>query len=140
MRPELFAAVVAEVPFVDVVTTMYDETLPLTITEWDEWGNPAAEPMASYMLSYSPYDQTTARDYPAIFITAGLNDVRVSYHEPAKWIAKLRGRTYQRRAVDHALRDGRRPRRPERPLRPVARGSPHPHLPRHDGLDPCDER
>ncbi|MGZ4765216.1 MAG: S9 family peptidase [Ilumatobacteraceae bacterium] len=90
MRPELFRAVVAEVPFVDVVTTMFDETLPLTITEWDEWGNPAEEPMASYMLSYSPYDQTTARDYPALFITAGLNDVRVSYHEPAKWIAKLR--------------------------------------------------
>jgi oligopeptidase B len=90
MRPELFAAVVAEVPFVDVVTTMYDESLPLTITEWDEWGNPATEPLASYMLSYSPYDQTTARDYPALFITAGLNDVRVSYHEPAKWIAKLR--------------------------------------------------
>lgn len=90
MRPELFAAVVAEVPFVDVVTTMYDEELPLTITEWDEWGNPATEPLASYMLSYSPYDQTTARDYPAILITAGLNDVRVSYHEPAKWIAKLR--------------------------------------------------
>ena len=90
MRPELFAAVVAEVPFVDVVTTMYDETLPLTITEWDEWGNPANEPLASYMLSYSPYDQTTARAYPPVFITAGLNDVRVSYHEPAKWIAKLR--------------------------------------------------
>lgn len=90
LRPELFAAVVAEVPFVDVVTTMYDQTLPLTITEWDEWGNPAEEPFASYMLSYSPYDQTTARDYPALLITAGLNDVRVSYHEPAKWIAKLR--------------------------------------------------
>jgi oligopeptidase B len=90
MRPELFAAVVAEVPFVDVVTTMYDESLPLTITEWEEWGNPAAEPAASYMLSYSPYDQTTSHDYPALFITAGLNDVRVSYHEPAKWIAKIR--------------------------------------------------
>jgi oligopeptidase B len=90
MRPELFSAVIAEVPFVDVVTTMYDQTLPLTITEWDEWGNPATEPLASYMLSYSPYDQTTARDYPSLLITAGLNDVRVSYHEPAKWIAKLR--------------------------------------------------
>jgi oligopeptidase B len=90
MRPELFASVVAEVPFVDVVTTMYDETLPLTITEWDEWGNPATEPLASYMLSYSPYDNTSAHDYPAMLITAGLNDVRVSYHEPAKWIAKLR--------------------------------------------------
>ena len=90
MRPELFAAVVAEVPFVDVVTTMHDETLPLTITEWDEWGDPSAEPAAGYMLSYSPYDNTTARDYPPTLITAGLNDVRVSYHEPAKWIAKLR--------------------------------------------------
>jgi oligopeptidase B len=90
MRPELFAAAVAEVPFVDIVTTMHDETLPLTITEWDEWGNPASEPLASYMLSYSPYDQTKAADYPAMFITAGINDVRVSYHEPAKWIAKLR--------------------------------------------------
>jgi len=90
MRAELFAAVVAEVPFVDVVTTMCDTSLPLTITEWDEWGNPASEPWASYMSSYSPYDQTTARDYPAMFITAGLNDVRVSYHEPAKWTAKLR--------------------------------------------------
>ncbi len=90
MRPELFAAVVAEVPFVDVVTTMHDETLPLTILEWDEWGNPASEPLAGYMLSYSPYDQTMAGDYPPLYITAGLNDVRVSYHEPAKWIAKLR--------------------------------------------------
>ena len=90
MRPELFAAVVAEVPFVDVVTTMHDESLPLTITEWDEWGNPTSEPAASYMLSYSPYDNTSARDYPPTLITAGLNDVRVSYHEPAKWIAKLR--------------------------------------------------
>jgi oligopeptidase B len=90
MRPELFAAVVAEVPFVDVVTTMHDTSLPLTITEWDEWGNPAAEPFATYMLSYSPYDHTRPRDYPATFITAGLNDVRVIYHEPAKWIAKLR--------------------------------------------------
>jgi oligopeptidase B len=90
MRPDLFRAAVAEVPFVDVVSTMSDPTLPLTVTEWEEWGDPRAEPMAGYMLSYSPYDQTTARDYPALFITAGLNDVRVSYHEPAKWIAKLR--------------------------------------------------
>ena len=98
MRPELFAAVVAEVPFVDVVTTMHDPTLPLTVTEWEEWGDPADEPFASYMLGYSPYDQTTARHYPAMLITAGLNDVRVSYHEPAKWIAKLRAvRTNRRR-------------------------------------------
>ena len=90
MRPDLFRAAVAEVPFVDVVTTMSDPSIPLTITEWEEWGDPRAEPMASYMLGYSPYDQTVATDYPALYISAGLNDPRVSYHEPAKWIAKLR--------------------------------------------------
>ncbi len=90
MRPDLFAAVIAEVPFVDVVTTMCDPSLPLTITEWDEWGDPRSEPFASYMEGYSPYDQTTAIDYPALYVTAGLNDPRVSYHEPAKWVAKLR--------------------------------------------------
>ncbi|HUF98195.1 MAG TPA: S9 family peptidase [Ilumatobacter sp.] len=90
MEPERFASAVAEVPFVDVVTTMSDPSLPLTVTEWDEWGDPRAEPFASYMLSYSPYDHTAVADYPAIFITAGLNDPRVSYHEPAKWTAKLR--------------------------------------------------
>ena len=90
MRPDLFRAAVAEVPFVDVVTTMADPTLPLTITEWEEWGDPREEPMAGYMLSYSPYDHTVPAAYPAVYITAGLNDPRVSYHEPAKWIAKLR--------------------------------------------------
>jgi oligopeptidase B len=90
MRPDLFAAVIAEVPFVDAVTTMSDPSLPLTITEWDEWGDPRTEPAASYMLGYSPYDNTVAADYPALYITAGLNDPRVSYHEPAKWCAKLR--------------------------------------------------
>ena len=90
MRPDLFRAAVAEVPFVDVVSTMSDPTLPLTVTEWEEWGDPREEPMASYILSYSPYDNTVAADYPAILITAGLNDPRVSYHEPAKWIARLR--------------------------------------------------
>jgi oligopeptidase B len=90
MRPDLFRAAVAEVPFVDVVSTMSDPTLPLTVTEWEEWGDPRDEPMASYMLSYSPYDNTVPADYPAILITAGLNDPRVSFHEPAKWIARLR--------------------------------------------------
>jgi len=90
MRPELFASAVAEVPFVDVVTTMADPSLPLTITEWEEWGDPREEPAASYMLSYSPYDNTRAVAYPALYVTAGLNDPRVSYHEPAKWVAKLR--------------------------------------------------
>ncbi len=90
MRPTLFRSAVAEVPFVDVVTTMSDETLPLTANEWDEWGDPRIEPYASYMLSYSPYDNTVAADYPALYVTAGLNDPRVSFHEPAKWVARLR--------------------------------------------------
>jgi oligopeptidase B len=90
MRPDLYAAAIAEVPFVDVVSTMSDVTLPLTVTEWEEWGDPRKEPWASYMQSYSPYDNTFATDYPALYVTAGLNDPRVSYHEPAKWVAKLR--------------------------------------------------
>ena len=90
LRPELWAAAVAEVPFVDVVNTMSDPSLPLTVTEWEEWGDPRSEPFASYMLSYSPYDNTSARDYPALFVTAGLNDPRVAYHEPAKWVARIR--------------------------------------------------
>ena len=90
MRPSLFASAVAEVPFVDVVNTMGDPTLPLTVTEWEEWGNPVSEPWASYMLGYSPYDNVGAGPYPAMLVTAGLNDPRVSYHEPAKWVAKLR--------------------------------------------------
>jgi oligopeptidase B len=89
-RPELFASVVAEVPFVDVVSTMSDPTLPLTVTEWEEWGDPRTEPYATCMLGYSPYDNTVAADYPAVYATAGLNDPRVSVHEPAKWIARLR--------------------------------------------------
>jgi oligopeptidase B len=90
MQPELFSAAVAEVPFVDVVSTMSDPTLPLTVTEWEEWGDPRSEPAASYIASYSPYDNTVAASYPALLVTAGLNDPRVSFHEPAKWVAKLR--------------------------------------------------
>ena len=90
MAPERFAGAIAEVPFVDVVTTMSDPTLPLTVTEWEEWGDPRSEPYASYIASYSPYDNTTSRPYPALYVTAGLNDPRVSYHEPAKWVARLR--------------------------------------------------
>ncbi len=89
--PELFGAAVAEVPFVDVLTTMCDETLPLTPPEWPEWGNPIEDPKAfSYMRSYSPYDNVCAQNYPALFVTAGLTDPRVTYWEPAKWVAKLR--------------------------------------------------
>lgn len=90
MRPDLFASVVAEVPFVDIVSTMSDPSLPLTVTEWEEWGDPRTEPYASYMRSYSPYDNTVAAEYPALYITAGVNDPRVSVHEPAKWMARLR--------------------------------------------------
>jgi oligopeptidase B len=89
-RPDLFASVVAEVPFVDVVNTMSDPTLPLTVTEWEEWGDPRTEPYASCMLHYAPYDNTVPADYPAVYATAGLNDPRVSVHEPAKWVARLR--------------------------------------------------
>jgi oligopeptidase B len=91
MRPDLFRAAVAEVPFVDVVTTMSDESLPLTVTEWEEWGNPRDDAEAyAYMLSYSPYDNVAATDYPALYVTAGINDPRVGYWEPAKWVCKLR--------------------------------------------------
>ncbi|HEY3722674.1 MAG TPA: S9 family peptidase [Acidimicrobiia bacterium] len=91
LRPDLFRAVVAEVPFVDVVTTMADPSIPLTVTEWEEWGNPIEDAAAyEYMKSYSPYDNVIATDYPAIFVSAGLNDPRVAYWEPAKWVAKLR--------------------------------------------------
>jgi oligopeptidase B len=90
MAPTRFAGAIAEVPFVDVVNTMSDPSLPLTITEWEEWGDPREEPFASYILSYSPYDNTTSVGYPALYVTAGLNDPRVSYHEPAKWVARMR--------------------------------------------------
>jgi oligopeptidase B len=90
MAPGLFRAAVAGVPFVDVVTTMLDESIPLTIGEFEEWGNPRNEEYYRYMLSYSPYDNLEEREYPAILVTAGFNDPRVSYWEPAKWTAKLR--------------------------------------------------
>jgi oligopeptidase B len=90
-RPDLFRAVVAEVPFVDVLTTILDERLPLTITEWEEWGDPVRDPeLYMLMKSYSPYDNVEPKDYPALLVTAGLNDPRVQYWEPAKWVAKLR--------------------------------------------------
>lgn len=90
LRPDLFAAMVAEVPFVDVLTTILDESLPLTVIEWDEWGNPNDPVFYDYIKSYSPYDNVTAQAYPRMLVTAGLNDPRVSYWEPAKWVQKLR--------------------------------------------------
>lgn len=90
MRPDLFHAVVAQVPFVDVVTTMLDDSLPLTTGEYEEWGNPNEEEYFNYMLSYSPYDNIEKKDYPNILITGGLNDSQVLFHEPTKYVAKLR--------------------------------------------------
>jgi oligopeptidase B len=90
MRPELWNGVLAQVPFVDVVTTMLDDTIPLTTGEYDEWGNPNEEEYYHYIKSYSPYDQVEAKAYPNTFITTGLHDSQVQYWEPAKWIAKLR--------------------------------------------------
>jgi oligopeptidase B len=90
MAPGDYRAIVAQVPFVDVVTTMLDASIPLTTNEYDEWGNPAKKPAYDYMLSYSPYDQVSAQAYPALFVGTGLWDSQVQYYEPAKWVAKLR--------------------------------------------------
>jgi oligopeptidase B len=85
-----YAGLVAHVPFVDIVTTMLDESIPLTTLEYDEWGNPNERRYYDYMLSYSPYDNVKAQPYPAMLITTGLWDSQVQYFEPAKWVAKLR--------------------------------------------------
>lgn len=90
LAPERFVAIVAEVPFVDVINTMLDETLPLTVIEWEEWGNPAIEEQYRWMAEYSPYDNVTEVEYPAMLVTAGLNDARVAFWEPAKWVARMR--------------------------------------------------
>jgi oligopeptidase B len=92
LRPDLFTGVVAEVPFVDVVTTMQDASIPLTASEWEEWGNPQNEAEYDVMRSYSPYDNVESKAYPDLLVTAGFNDPRVQYWEPAKWVAKLRHR------------------------------------------------
>jgi len=90
MRPELFSVAVASVPFVDVLNTMLDASIPLTVAEYEEWGNPNEPEYYEYMKSYSPYDNVGPRDYPDVLVTASLNDPRVQYWEPAKWVAKLR--------------------------------------------------
>ena len=91
MEPDLWNGVVAAVPFVDVVTTMLDESIPLTTGEWDEWGNPIqSKEYYDYMLSYSPYDNVQETKYPNLLVTTGLHDSQVQYWEPAKWVAKMR--------------------------------------------------
>ncbi len=92
MRPDLWDAIVAQVPFVDVVTTMLDASIPLTTFEWDEWGDPREREYYDYMLSYSPYDNVEAKDYPHMLVTTGLHDSQVQYWEPAKWVARLRAK------------------------------------------------
>jgi oligopeptidase B len=90
MRPDLYGIMVADVPFVDVINTMLDESIPLTTYEYDEWGNPNEKKYYDYMRSYSPYDNVQAQDYPHMLVTTGLHDSQVQYWEPAKWVAKLR--------------------------------------------------
>jgi oligopeptidase B len=90
LAPDTYRGIIALVPFVDVVTTMLDDTIPLTTNEYDEWGNPADKPSYDYMLSYSPYDNVKAQSYPALFVGTGLWDSQVQYFEPAKWVARLR--------------------------------------------------
>ncbi|HMR19865.1 MAG TPA: prolyl oligopeptidase family serine peptidase, partial [Sphingobacterium sp.] len=90
MAPELWNGVVAAVPFVDVVNTMLDESIPLTTNEYDEWGNPNNKEAYEYMKSYSPYENIGAKAYPNLLVTTGLHDSQVQYFEPAKWVAKLR--------------------------------------------------
>ena len=90
MRPDLFKVVIAGVPFVDVMTTMCDPSIPLTTGEWEEWGNPNESKYHEYMLTYSPLDNIRRQQYPHILMIAGLHDPRVAFWEPAKWAAKLR--------------------------------------------------
>lgn len=90
MRPELFKGAVAQVPFVDVITTMLDPNIPLTTGEYDEWGDPNQQEAFEYILSYSPYDNVEPKAYPHLLVTTGLHDSQVQYWEPAKWVAKLR--------------------------------------------------
>ena len=102
MRPDLFHGLVAAVPFVDVITTMLDTSIPLTTGEYDEWGNPNDPAYYDYILSYSPYDNVEAKDYPHLLVTTGLHDSQVQYWEPAKWVAKLRAlKTDQNRLLLH---------------------------------------
>ena len=120
-RPELFKAVVAEVPFVDVINTMLDETLPLTVGEFIEWGNPKLPEQYAWMRAYSPYDNLKAGAYPAMLVRTGLNDTQVAYWEPAKYVAKLRTPEDRREPAAPQDQSRGRPRRRVGPLRFAAR-------------------
>ena len=123
MAPQLFAGFLAQVPFVDALTTILDPSLPLTVTEWDEWGNPLAdEDVYYYMKSYSPYENVTAKDYPPILAMTSLNDTRVLYVEPAKWVAALRHTKTDAPSGAVEDRDERRPRWNQRPIRALEGG------------------
>ena len=120
MAPDLFAGILAQVPFVDPLTTILDPSLPLTVTEWDEWGNPLSDKdVYDYMKSYSPYENVAAKDYPAILAMTSLHDTRVYYVEPAKWVAALRHTKTDARPGAVEDPDERRPWWDQRPLRAV---------------------
>ena len=122
LRPDLFRAVHAAVPFVDVMNTMMDATLPLTVGEYLEWGNPNEKAAYDYMKTYSPYDNLEKRAYPAMLVTTSFNDSQVMYWEPAKYVARLRTLKTDSQPAAAEDQDGsRRPRRRVRPLRPAER-------------------
>ena len=124
MRPDLFKAVVAQVPFVDVINTMLDASLPLTTSEFIEWGNPNEKPAFDYMMKYSPYDNVKAQAYPAMLVHVSLNDSQVPYWEGAKFVARLRATKTDTNPLLLKTNWGRARRR-VRPLRRAARDGVH---------------
>ncbi len=134
IAPDAFGGIVAVVPFVDALTTILDPSMPLTVTEWEEWGDPVADPAVyAYMKAYSPYENVTDREFPPLLVLGSLNDTRVSYAEPTKWVARIRERS-PKTSVLLKTEMGAGTRRPERPLQLLARGSVH------LGLDPRSGR
>ena len=122
VAPQNYRGLIAHVPFVDIVTTMLDETIPLTTHEYEEWGDPHEREHYEYMLSYSPYDNVRAQAYPAMLVTTGLWDSQVQYYEPAKWVAKLRAAETAATNRCCCTSTGSWPRRQVRQVRAPARG------------------